>query len=357
MGSILPEPRSAGSVVHVLKIGYKASAEQFGPRDLVEYAVLAEQVGLDSVWVSDHFQPWRHAGGHAPQALVWLAAVGERTERVLLGTSVLTPSFRYNPAVLAQVFATLGSLYPGRIALGVGSGEALNEIAVGSVPATGPDGSAEWPAFKERSARLRETIALMRRLWTEDRVTFEGSYYHTKDATIYDKPGEQIPVYMAAGGPQMAKTVGRHADGFICTSGKGEELYSALIGALGEGAEAAGRDVSGIDKMIEVKLSYARTREEALENTRFWGALALTPEQKHSVHDPSEMQRLADELPIEQVAERWIVATSPEEVLAGVKPYVDHGFNHLVFHPPGDDQAGFLRSFAEEVVPALRALG
>ena len=341
-----------GSVVRVLKIGYKASAEQFGPRDLVEYAVLAEEVGLDSVWISDHFQPWRHEGGHAPQALPWLAAVGERTERVLLGTSVLTPTFRYNPAVLAQVFATLGCLYPGRVALGVGSGEALNEIAVGSVPNEG-----EWPEFKERSGRLRESIQLMRRLWSEDRVTFDGTYYHTKDATIYDKPAQPIPVYMAAGGPQMAKSVGRHADGFICTSGKGEDLYAALIDALGEGAAAAGRDVEGIDKMIEIKLSYAHTREEALENTRFWGALALTPEQKHSVHDPSEMQKLADELPIEQVAKRWIVATTPEEVAAGVRPYVEQGFDHLVFHPPGDDQAGFLRIFADEVVPVLRRLG
>ena len=336
----------------MLKIGYKASAEQFGPRDLVEYAVLAEEVGLDSVWISDHFQPWRHEGGHAPQALPWLAAVGERTSRVVLGTSVLTPTFRYNPAVLAQVFATLGSLYPGRIALGVGSGEALNEVAVGSV---GNEG--QWPDFKERSARLRESIALMRRLWVEDRVTFEGEYYRTKDATVYDKPSEPIPVYMAAGGPQMAKSVGRHGDGFICTSGKGAELYESLLTALGEGAEAAGKDVAGIDKMIEIKLSYAHTRDEALENTRFWGALALTPEQKHSVHDPSEMQRLADELPIEQVAKRWIVATSVEEVLDGVRPYVEQGFNHLVFHPPGDDQAGFLRSFADEVVPAIRALG
>jgi coenzyme F420-dependent glucose-6-phosphate dehydrogenase len=351
MDRIMPGVPHHGSVVHVLKIGYKASAEQFGPRDLVEYAVLAEEVGLDSVWISDHFQPWRHEGGHAPQALPWLAAVGERTQRVLLGTSVLTPTFRYNPAVLAQVFATLGSLYPGRIALGVGSGEALNEIAVGSVPNEG-----EWPEFKERSGRLRESIQLMRRLWSEDRVTFDGSYYHTKDATIYDKPGQPIPVYMAAGGPQMAKTVGRHADGFICTSGKGADLYTSLLDALGEGATAAERDVAGIDKMIEIKLSYAHTREEALENTRFWGALALTPEQKHSVHDPSEMQALADALPIEQVAKRWIIATTPEEVYAGVRPYVEQGFNHLVFHPPGDDQAGFLKSFADEVVPGLREL-
>lgn len=242
----------------VLKMGYKASAEQLRPRELVEYAVLAGEVGLDSVWVSDHFQPWRHEGGHAPQALSWLAAVGERTQRVLLGTSVLTPTFRYNPAVLAQVFATLGSLYPG-------------QIAVGSVPASSDGVEAAWPDFKERSARPRESIQSIRKLWTEDRVTFDGTYYRTQDATIYDKPSAPIPIYMPAGGPQMAKSVGRNADGFICTSGKGEELYTTLITALGEGAEATGRDVAGIDKMIEIKLSYARTRDEALENTRLWG--------------------------------------------------------------------------------------
>ena len=109
-----------------LRIGYKASAEQFAPRELVEYAVRAEEVGLDSVVTSDHFLPWRHEGGHAPASLAWFAAVGERTSRVLIGTSVLTPTFRYNPAVLAQTFGTLGLLYPGRIVLGVGTGEALN---------------------------------------------------------------------------------------------------------------------------------------------------------------------------------------------------------------------------------------
>jgi coenzyme F420-dependent glucose-6-phosphate dehydrogenase len=143
-----------------LLVGYKASAEQFGPRELVEFGVLAERVGLDSVMISDHFQPWRHIGGHAPYALACLAAIGERTERVVLGTSVLTPSFRYNPAVLAQAFATLALLYPGRVVLGVGSGEALNEMAVGL---------AEWPEFKERFARLREAVRLMRALWADER--------------------------------------------------------------------------------------------------------------------------------------------------------------------------------------------
>ena len=96
-----------------LKLGYKASAEQFGPRELVELAVLAEEHGMDSATVSDHFQPWRHEGGHAPFSLAWMTAVGERTERMLLGTSVMTPTFRYNPAVIAQAFATMGVPVPG----------------------------------------------------------------------------------------------------------------------------------------------------------------------------------------------------------------------------------------------------
>src|SRR3954447_7822935 len=114
-----------------LTLGYKASAEQFDPRELVEIAVAAEAHGMESVAVSDHFQPWRHEGGHAPFALTWMAAVGERTKSIQIGTSVMTPTFRYNPAVLAQAFASMGVMYPGRIMLGVGTGEALNEIATG----------------------------------------------------------------------------------------------------------------------------------------------------------------------------------------------------------------------------------
>lgn len=333
-----------------LRIGYKASAEQFAPRELLDYAVLAEQVGLDSVMISDHFQPWRHHGGHAPFSLAWLAAVGERTERVQIGTSVMTPTFRYNPAIVAQAFGTLGSLYPDRVMLGIGSGEALNEVVVGSV--------SEWPEFKERFARLRESVALMRRLWTEDRVTFEGEYYTTTDATVYDKPERPVPVYIAAGGPLVARYAGRSGDGFICTSGKGDELYTdKLLPAVDEGLAKSGRTRDDVDRMIEIKLSWDPDHEQAVTNCRFWAALSLTPEQKHGTSDPLEMERLGDELSDEQVAKRWIVSSDPEEVVAEVRRYVDWGFNHLVFHGPGQDQSRFLTTFAERVVPALRELG
>ncbi|MEU1547224.1 MULTISPECIES: glucose-6-phosphate dehydrogenase (coenzyme-F420) [Nocardia] len=332
-----------------LKLGYKASAEQFGPRELVEIAVLAEQHGLDSATVSDHFQPWRHKGGHAPFSLAWLAAVGERTQRIQLGTSVLTPTFRYNPAVIAQSFATLGCLYPDRVMLGVGTGEALNEIATGY--------TGEWPEFKERFARLREAVDLMRALWTGDRVDYDGEYYKTVGASIYDVPKGGIPIYIAAGGPLVARYAGRAGDGFICTSGKGMDLYTEkLMPAVAEGAAKAGRSVEVIDRMIEIKLSYDTDPELARENTRFWAPLSLTAEQKHSITDPIEMEAAADALPIEQIAKRWIVASDPDEAVAQIKPYLDAGLNHLVFHAPGHDQRRFLDLFQRDLAPRLRAL-
>jgi coenzyme F420-dependent glucose-6-phosphate dehydrogenase len=337
----------------VLKLGYKASAEQFDPRELVELAVIAESRGMESVAVSDHFQPWRHEGGHAPFSLTWMAAVGERTSTIVIGTSVMTPTFRYNPAVLAQAFASMGVMYPGRIFLGVGTGEALNEIATGWDGA----GKQDWPEFKERFARLRESVDLMRELWTGDRVNFEGEYYSTHEASIYDRPAQPIPVYIAAGGPLVARYAGRAGDGFICTSGKGMALYTEeLIPAVKEGAEKADRSFDSIDRMIEIKLSYDTDPDLALENTRFWAPLALSKEQKHDITDPVEMERAADALPIEQIASRWIVGSDPDEVVAKIGEYVTAGFNNLVFHGPGQDQRRFLEQFERDLAPRLRAL-
>ena len=334
----------------MLKVGWKASAEQFGPRDLVTYAVRAEELGFDSVFISDHFQPWRHRGGHAPFAMSWLAAAGERTERVVLGTSVMTPTFRYNPAVVAQAFGTLGALNPGRIVLGIGTGEALNEVAVGA-------SGSPWPDFKERFARLREAVTLMRRLWTEERVDFEGEYYRTHAATIYDRPADPIPVYVAAGGPLVARYAGRSGDGFICTSGKGRELYEdKLLPAVDEGLGKSGRTREDIDRMIEVKLSYDRDADRALKDCRFWAPLSLSAEQKHGVEDPVEMERLCEQLSDEEIATRWIVTSDPAEAVAQVKQYVDWGFNHVVFHAPGHDQPRFLEQFCADILPGLREL-
>jgi coenzyme F420-dependent glucose-6-phosphate dehydrogenase len=332
----------------VLKLGYKASAEQFDPRKLLEFTVEADRLGYDSAFISDHFQPWRHTGGHAPSALAWMGAAGAATKRITLGTSVLTPTFRYHPSIVAQVFGTLGVMFPGRIVLGVGSGEGLNEI-----PALG----IAWPEIKERFARLREAITLMRKLWSEERVSFAGEFYKTENATIYDRPEQPIPIFVAGAGPMVAKYAGRSADGFICTSGKARELYvETLLPNVEAGLAQRAQPAPGYERMIEMKVSFDTDKERALSDTRFWAALALSPEEKMSVEDPREMERLADALPVERTAKRWIVSSDPDEHVEKIKPYLAMGFNHMVFHAPGEDQTRFLRLYAEQVIPRLRAL-
>jgi coenzyme F420-dependent glucose-6-phosphate dehydrogenase len=327
-----------------IRLGYKASAEQFGPSELLSFSLLAERLGFDDVAVSDHFQPWRHEGGHSPAVLPWLGALGGRSERVRMGTSVLTPTFRYHPAVIAQAFATLGCLYEDRIFLGVGTGESLNESPI----ATG-----EWPGVKERRMRLAEAIELIRLLWREERVDFEGEYYTTRKATIYDRPDEPVPIYIAASGPLAAKLAGRAGDGFICTSGKDPDLYRTLLDGVAEGAENAGRDASQIAHMIEIKVSYDHDAARAKEACRWWAALALSGEQKAGVEDPMEMERLADEN-ADRASSRFIVSDDPEDVAQRVGTYIDLGFTELVFHFPGEEQARYMEEFARDVLPLLR---
>jgi len=172
-----------------LQIGYVAAHEQFPGPELVEYGVLAEQAGFDIMWASDHFHPWQHNQGHATQAWLTLAALGQRTQRIVMGTGVTCPTYRYNPAIVAQTFASLGVFYPGRVFLGVGTGEALNEA---------PSGGG-WGPYKERAARLREALTLIERLWTEDWVTYRGQDLRQAGPTRAAVRGGQRPQISPAG--------------------------------------------------------------------------------------------------------------------------------------------------------------
>jgi coenzyme F420-dependent glucose-6-phosphate dehydrogenase len=186
-------------------------------------------------------------------------------------------------------------------------------------------------------------------------VSFAGQYYKTEKATIYDRPAEPVPIYIAAAGPVLAKYAGQTGEGFICTSGKAPELYrDTLLPNVAAGREAAGKAPASVDLMIEMKVSFDTDRARAMEDTRHWAALALSPEEKMSVEDPLEMEKLSDQLPAERAAKRWIVSADPDEQVERIRPYVELGFRHLVFHAPGPDQARFLRLYAEQVLPRLR---
>jgi len=328
----------------MLALGYKASAEQFGPRQLLSYALEAEARGFDSVAVSDHFQPFRHTGGHAPAALPWLGALASQSERIRFGTSVSTPTLRVHPSIMAQSFATIASLAPGRVWLGVGTGESMNEV-----PALG----IAWPRFAERLERLAEAVDLMRLLWTEDRVTYDGTYYRTANATVYDKPDRPVPILIAAAGAKAARFAGAKGDGYITTSGKPRELYTeTLLPALEQGARDAGRDPAA-ERLLEVKVSYERDSARAADECRFWAALALPAESKQGVDDPLELERLAEQEHV-HAESRFILTGDPDKLCDRVAPYVDLGFRHLVFHSPAPDQSRFMELFAADALPRLR---
>ena len=235
--------------------------------------------------------------------------------------------------------------FAGRVILGVGTGESLNEAPLGF----------EWPDIKERFARLKEAVLLIERLWAEERVTHEGTYYRTDNVTIYDRPEVKVPIYIGASGPAATKLAGRIADGYITTSGKSSDLYTdILLPAFREGLDLSGRTSNEVDTLIEMKVSFDTDKQRALEDTRHWAALALSPDEKMGVEDPREMERLADQLPIERAASRWIVSTDPDEHVERILQYVDYGFKHLVFHAPGPDQKRFLELYGSEVLPRLR---
>ena len=327
-----------------LTLGYKASNEQFGPTELLDLVKHAESRGFEIAGVSDHLQPWRHNGGHAPAVLPWLGAAAASTSTIALGTSVLTPTMRYHPAIVAQAFATLACLAPDRIFLGVGTGEAMNET-----PITG----GEFPGRKERRLKMAEAIKVIKALWTDERVDFAGDYYTLRRATIYDRPDTPVPIYVAASGPLAARLAGRVGDGFICTSGKNPQLYVDLLANVKEGAEKAGRDYESIKRMIEIKVSYDRDLETAHKACHWWAALALTPEEKEGVEDPVEMERLADNA-IDRAHTRFIVSDDPRQVAEKIQPYIDLGFTELVFHFPGNDQKRYIDEFADDVFPLLK---
>ena len=195
----------------------------------------------------------------------------------------------------------------------------------------------------------------MRRLWTEERVTYEGEYYRTGNATVYGPPrlaGSALRRRFR-GGRGAARRAGRGR--LHLHQRQKPDLYSGtLLPAVREGMAKAGRAEGSVELTIEMKVSFDTDRERAMEDTRHWAALALSPEEKMGVEDPAEMERLADALPAERAASRWIVSTEVEEHVERIAPYVALGFRHLVFHAPGPDQRRFIDLYAEKVMPALR---
>jgi coenzyme F420-dependent glucose-6-phosphate dehydrogenase len=326
-------------------VGYASQPDLYPPRTLLEHAILAEKAGFETLWVSDHFHPWSHSGAHGGHTWVIIAAAAAQTRSIRFGTAVTCPLFRYNPAITAQAFATLSAMFPGRIFVGVGTGEAMNEIPVGY----------DWPSAGERIERLEEAIRIMRLLWSRNFVTFKGKYYRLRKANLYTKPEAPIPLYVAAFGPKVAKIAGKYADGFLTSLVEPNRLRNVLLKAVAEGAKETGRDFSEIERVVEINIAYDEDYTKALKKVRFWAANLFPFMFKLPIYDPREIEEMGKLVSDEAIAKAFFIGTKPDDIIAPIERAVKMGFDHVYLQSTSPDEDKFFEIARKHVVPYVKS--
>jgi F420-dependent hydroxymycolic acid dehydrogenase len=295
-----------------------------------------------SSWTSDHIQPWQENQGHSMFPWITLALLGAQTQRGFFGTGVTTPTFRYDPVVVAQAIASLGVLYPGRVFLGVGTGEALNEQA-----ATG-----SFPKYPERHDRLAEAVSLIRQLWGGDHITFRGTYFAVENMRIYDLPSEPVPIYVAGNGPKSARLAGEIGDGWITTPANlaNPELHDAFR----EGALSVGKNPDQLPIVVE-DFVVVGGQTEADEAGTYWRFAPIGFKDLLYLSDPraTEAQAMA-ELPSAWDTWRdWLVSTGPMAHVKHIQGLWDAGATHVFVHSGNQDQMRMIEFYGREVLPKL----
>jgi coenzyme F420-dependent glucose-6-phosphate dehydrogenase len=305
---------------------------------LREYAVLAEKAGFTAVWAADHFHPWFHSGAHETQAWIWMTSLLERTQNIPVGTGVTCPIFRYHPAIIAQAFATMQALYGKRVFLGLGAGEAINEVSLGF----------RWPGLAERRERVVEAVKIIRKLWAGEAVNFTGKYFTLKDANLYMKA--DMPIFMAASGPKMAEVVGELGDGFVTIKGA-DYAKQELFPALEKGARKAGRTIQDIPKVIEIDLSYDQDYDKALAPLRTQAGPLLPEMFTDPIHDPREVERRGKAVTDEELAKAYVVGTAAEDFVRPVEAAFNSGFDHVYLASLSPDERAFIELCRKHLLP------
>jgi F420-dependent hydroxymycolic acid dehydrogenase len=316
-------------------VGFVLSHEQFRTDQLVAQAQAAEQAGFQYVWASDHMQPWQDNEGHSMFPWLTLALVGNSTSRVSFGTGVTCPSYRYHPATVAQAFASLAILSPGRVFLGLGTGERLNEQAATNA----------FGRYTERHDRLIEAIGLIRQLWGGARISFAGHYFQTNALKIYDLPPTPPPIFVAASGPKSATLAGQYGDGWITQAG--DLNNSKLLAAFSAGAQAAGHDPAKLGKRAEL-FAVVGDSNEAARAATLWRFTAGAVDQPN----PVEIQRAAVSNPIDKVLANWTVGTDPATHISAVQTVLDAGAVPFL-HFPQTDPITAIEFYRANVLPKL----
>lgn len=324
------------------RIGLSAALEQFHPSELLQHCSLAECYGFKGVMAADHFQPWVPAQGHNAFVYSWMGALGAMTSHTF-GPGVTCPSFRYHPSVVAQAAATLATMYPGRFWLGLGSGEALNENVVGGA----------WPEPLERFEMLKESVAIIQRLFSGKDVRFRGKHFQMNKVRMWTLPEAPVPIYIAATGPQTVRWAGAMCDGLI-TPGASPEKLRGILDNFNRGAREAGKDPDQMPRLLQLHVSWAESYDEALENAMVeWpnGGMNFPKQDIRSPDDFAAMARLVRE---DNFQGRVLISTDLDEHRAHLQSFLDLGFDKVYVHNVGRNQEQFIKVFGEQVLPKLK---
>ena len=326
-------------------------------QDLLEFVAEAEKGGFNSCLTSDHFHPWWHDNGYGNFTWVWMAAAAERTKNMQFITRVTAAVYRYNPVIIAQAFASLDVLYRGRMGLGIGTGEAMNEVPAGF----------EWPSADIRLARTTEAIRIISRLWQQGRTTtpkgednnedhdngfveFDGEYFKIKNAKLYTPPTGKIPLYMAAVGEQAIKTAAKYTDGLITLAkpDRSNETFEMFDKA----AVKEGKDPNSMEKIVKAKISYSEDYDKALKSTEFWRASLLEDVFNLNISDPRELEQKAkEEVSDEKLRQSTLIITSIEDCIKPLEEYFKAGYTRLYPHSTSPDEIKFIQDFSKKVLP------
>jgi len=329
----------------VAKISIQAAHEQVNPSDLLHDVIYMDQNGIERCWTSDHYMPWWNTGASGGAAWPWLGAALARTNKITIGTGVTAPILRYHPAIVAQVFATLGFMFPNRVFLGVGRGESLNEVTSGN----------QWPSNLEKFERLKEAVVLIKKLWSEDWVNFEGKYYWVKDSNLYTKPKKPIPLYIAGLGKKSAMLAGEFAEGFVTNELNADAIRNDLFPALKEGAKRAEKDYHSLEKIVFVPVSYhPNNRQKAIESIRFWRGAMIKAFFDVDVHDPRKIEENAQVIGDDTLENMLVVTTNGKEAIEKLQKYAELGFTEIVLTNSSPDRDKLVKLVSDEITPYFR---
>ncbi|MGN6162035.1 MAG: LLM class F420-dependent oxidoreductase [Marmoricola sp.] len=323
------------------RFGYTLMTEQAGPRELVDYAVRAEDAGFDFEVSSDHYSPWLTTQGHAPYAWTVLGAVAQATSRVELMTYVTCPTLRYHPAVVAQKAATLQLLAEGRFTLGLGSGENLNEHVVGR----------GWPAIQDRHEMLREAVDIIRSLHTGDLVDYRGEYFQVDSARVWDVPEEGVPIGIAVAGDRAVEAFAPMADHLIAVEPKSSLVtrWNATEGARAIGTEARAIGQIPICWDPDTDTAVKRAHDQFRWFGGGWQVNADLP-------TPAGFAGATTYVRPEDVADAIPCGPDLDAIVEAVSQFWEAGFTDIALVQIGDEsQDRFLAEAAEPLLERLRS--